>query len=180
MAHPEQFQYFDYIRSKFPSFFSGTKVLDVGSLDINGCNRPYFKDCNYTGLDIAPGKNVDIVSLGHEFLDPDESYDVVVSANAFEHDMHFEKTFFNMVRLLKRGGLLFFSCAGEGHAEHGTARTSPHDAPFLMNDPVWSNYYRNVDEVWIRSFIDINTYFSSHEFQYETRSKDLRFWGLKR
>lgn len=180
MAHPEQFQYFDYVRSKMPQYFSKTKVLDMGSLDINGCNRIYFEDCFYVGLDIAPGKNVDIVSLGHEFADPDESYDVITSANAFEHDMHFEKTFLNLVRLLRSGGLLFFSCAGTDHAEHGTAKTSPQDAPFLMNDPAWCNYYKNVDEAWIRSFIDVDALFSSYEFQYEAKSKDLRFWGIKR
>ena len=64
---------------------------------------------------------------------------VLTSANAFEHDMHFEKTFKNMIRLLKNGGLLFFTCAGEGYAEHGTARTTPGDAPFLMGNEEWKN-----------------------------------------
>jgi SAM-dependent methyltransferase len=180
MAHETHFQYFDYIRGKFPSYFENTKVLDVGSLNINGCNKPYFSKCDYYGLDVAPGPNVNIVSIAHEYSAPDESYDVLTSANAFEHDMHFEKTFLNMIRLVKSGGLLFFTCAGEGYPEHGTASTTPNDAPFLMKNSEWKNYYKNITEEWIRSFVDVDSIFSSYEFSYLPKSRDQRFWGIKK
>ncbi|MFA5817637.1 MAG: hypothetical protein WC865_18705 [Bacteroidales bacterium] len=32
----------------YPEFFTGVKVLDCGSLDINGSNRQFFKDSVYT------------------------------------------------------------------------------------------------------------------------------------
>lgn len=180
MAHISHYEFFDEIRSKFPTFFSGTKVLDIGSLNINGCNKHYFLNCDYKGLDVAPGDNVDVVSLAHEYSASDGSFDVLTSANAFEHDMHFEKTFKNMVRLLKKGGLLFFTCAGEGYHEHGTARTSPHDAPLLMADEEWKNYYKNITEEWIRSFLNVDDVFSSYEFSYRQDTKDQRFWGIKK
>lgn len=60
------------------------KVLDVGSLDVNGTYRDLFT--NYTGLDIAPGKNVDIVSKNsYEYPPKDNSFEVVISGNTIEH-----------------------------------------------------------------------------------------------
>jgi SAM-dependent methyltransferase len=179
MAHGEQMQYFAQIKEKFPTFFKGAKVLDIGALDINGCNRSFFEDCSYTGLDIGPGRNVDVVSLAHEYDAPDGSFDTVTSANAFEHDMHFEKTFKSMIRLVRDGGLLFFSCAGEGFREHGTARTNPADSPFTTRDAEWKDYYKNVTEAWVRSFVDIENTFESFEFS-TSQACDQRFWGIKK
>ena len=65
------------------------RVLDVGSYNVNGCMRPLFDgmEAEYVGLDIAAGPNVDVVMNDPYNWDnvPDESFDFVVSANAFEH-----------------------------------------------------------------------------------------------
>ena len=65
------------------------RVLDVGSYNVNGCLRPLFEDtkAEYVGLDIEAGPNVDVVmSEPYNWSNiPDESFDFVVSANAFEH-----------------------------------------------------------------------------------------------
>ena len=81
MAHQAQVDYCLFVKNKFPEFFKNTRVVDFGSLDINGSNRQFFDDCEYTGLDIGEGKNVDIVTKAHEYNAPDSSYDVVVSQN---------------------------------------------------------------------------------------------------
>lgn len=180
MSHQAQKDYFKFIKNKFPFHFKNKKVLDIGSLDINGCNRELFIDCDYYGLDIGPGKNVDIVSLAHEYNAPDQSYDVLVSGNAFEHDMHFPKTLKNMIRLLKSGGLMFFSCAGKDYPEHGTRSKSPSSCPLTMQDEAWKDYYKNVTEEWVREIICVEDYFSPFEFEYYAKSKDLRFWGIKK
>ena len=40
-------------------------VLDIGSLDVNGNNRCHFiEPREYVGVDVGPGANVDVVSLG--------------------------------------------------------------------------------------------------------------------
>jgi hypothetical protein len=51
----------------FLQYFIDKCVLDVGSLDINGNNRYLFDNCEYTGLDIGEGPNVDIVMPIHEY-----------------------------------------------------------------------------------------------------------------
>ena len=65
------------------------RVLDVGSYNVNGCMRPLFEglDVEYVGLDIVAGPNVDVVMDEPYNWDnvPDESFDFVISANAFEH-----------------------------------------------------------------------------------------------
>lgn len=47
MAHQAQIDFCTKIKNKIPQFFSNLKVLDVGSLDINGNNRYLFDNCEY-------------------------------------------------------------------------------------------------------------------------------------
>lgn len=185
MADEAHFQFYRSVRDKLPRFFQGTRVLDIGSLDINGCNRQFFLECDYLGLDIGPGPNVDIVSLGHEYDAPDGAFDVVTSANAFEHDIHFDKTFKNMVRLLRPGGLFLFCCPGPGFPEHGTSRSESWAAPHIASKPgAWKDYYRNVEESQVRGFLDVDATFDPYEFSVYRYPNFvwtvLRFWGIKR
>jgi len=95
----------------------------VGALDINGNNRHLFEDYSYIGIDIGPGRNVDVISLGHEYK-RDKLFDVVISSEAFEHDQHWRETIRICIFLTKPGGLFLFTCATEGRQEHGTSRTT--------------------------------------------------------
>lgn len=85
-------------------------VLDVGSYDVNGCYRPFFSPprYRYTGLDMAPGPNVDVVPFNPYVWDTlgDASFDAIISGQAFEHIEFFWLTMAEMVRVLRPGGLL--------------------------------------------------------------------------
>lgn len=179
MAHPEQEEFCRSVKKRFPSFFAEKFVLDVGSLDINGNNQYLFDDCLYLGIDLAAGRNVDIVSKGHELTLPDNTFDLVVSTECFEHDQYYDKTLKNILRLLKPGGLFLFTCATKGRAEHGTLRTSAVDAPFLADYGDWGNYYKNLEESDIRAVLEVDRAFSSHQFRTNDASHDLYFWGIK-
>ena len=180
MAHAAQFEFCKYVKSLHLEFFQNSVVLDCGSLDINGSTRPLFNNCEYTGIDIGPGKGVDIVSKIHEFRKPPDTYDVVISTECFEHDMYYVQSLQNIVRVLRPGGLFVFSCATTGRPEHGTKRTSISDAPHLVNYDTWCNYYKNLTEEDIRHVLDIDETFSQYQFSTNTMYKDLYFWGLKR
>jgi len=180
MAHKQQIEYCKKIRDKFPLSFQDKKVLDVGSLDINGNNRYLFKNCSYIGLDIGPGKNVDIISKVHEYTSPDSEYDIIISTECFEHDMFYQKSIINCIRILKSGGMFLFTCATTGRSEHGTRRTSPQDAPLLMSDNNWSDYYKNLTEEDIENFLDLQNIFSVYEFEINNLSCDLYFYGIKK
>jgi hypothetical protein len=99
MAHPQQAHFCASVRDKFPNFFIGTVALDIGSLDINGNNQFLFDEtCLYIGVDIAPGKNVDVITPGHLLHLPDSTADVIISTECFEHDRFYAETLKNIVR----------------------------------------------------------------------------------
>lgn len=180
MAHPAQQEFCDRMKLRFPDFFIAKRVLDAGSLDINGSNRELFTDSVYTGVDVGPGKNVDIVSPIHELALPLESMDVICSTECFEHDRHYVESLQNIVALLRPGGLFFFTCASTGRGEHGTAANHPDSSPLTAKIDGWSDYYRNLTEADIRAAIDIDYVFSQYEFIYNDASGDLYFWGIKK
>jgi hypothetical protein len=179
MAHPAQQDFFLKTKSLFPERFNGCRVLDIGSLDINGNNRYLFSDYSYIGVDVGNGPNVDIVCKGHEY-DSSELFDIVISSECFEHDMFYEETIKNCIRLTKSKGLFTFTCASTGREEHGTRRSKPQDAPLLNNDEEWGDYYKNLTEDDIRKIINIEDVFTSYHFEYNSWAHDLYFWGIKK
>lgn len=98
------------------------KVLDVGSYNVNGCYRDLFrerKNVEYVGLDITAGPNVDIVANAPYNWDnvEDESFDYVISGNAFEHIEFPWLTIKLIYEKLKYGG--FVAILAPSHAnEH--------------------------------------------------------------
>jgi SAM-dependent methyltransferase len=173
MAHKEQINFCKSVKEQFPQFFRGVTVLDIGSLDINGNNHYLFEDYSYIGVDLGEGRNVDVVSRGHEYKS-DERYDVVVSTECFEHDEYWKETILNVIKHLRNGGLFLFTCATEGRPEHGTKRTSPQNAPFV------GDYYRNLTEDIIMAEINFDEYFSKYKFSSRQNPADLYFWGIKK
>ena len=69
------------------------KVRDVGSYDVNGTYKMLFPDdyFEYSGLDMVPGPNVDVCIenpyVWNDFAN--ESFDIVISGQAFEHTEFF-------------------------------------------------------------------------------------------
>lgn len=177
MAHPEQFEFVEKLRGNFGYYFVNKKVLEIGSLDINGSLRSLFIQCDYTGVDLASGKGVDVVSLGHEFNQPNCTYDTVLSAECFEHDPYWHETFLNMIRLCKNSGLVFFTCATAGRPEHGTKNSLPDSSPFTVGKG-W-DYYKNLTEQDFREKIDFDKIFNYYGFEVDDRNHDLYFWGIK-
>jgi hypothetical protein len=94
------------------------KVIDFGAYDVNGTLKPIFKDCNYIGIDMSAGPNVDIVCNGQATPFESNSVDVVTSSSNFEHDDCFWVTFLEMCRIVKPGGLIYIN-APSGGPYHG-------------------------------------------------------------
>lgn len=177
MAHPEQATFCTSVKRKYPEMFNNIDVLDIGSLDINGNNRYLFENYTYTGVDIGEGKNVDIVSKGHEFK-PGKQYDVVISTECFEHDQHWRETIANCIELTKPGGLFLFTCATTGRQEHGTSRTTPQDSPFTHKQ--FNDYYMNLTVSDILSIKGFANSFSEMGFSDNQHTKDMYFYGVKK
>ena len=116
MAHQQQFDYINTLKTKFPTQFFNKKVLEVGSLNINGSIRIFFTECDYLGIDVGAGPGVDLVCEGQKLDHPNETYDTVGSCECFEHNPYWVETFNNMYRMTKPNGLVFMSCATTGRA----------------------------------------------------------------
>ncbi len=85
------------------------RIVDVGSLDVNGTYRGIFTQplWTYTGLDMTAGANVDTVLrtpyVWREVAS--SSADVVISGQAFEHIQYFWITMLEIARVLTTGGI---------------------------------------------------------------------------
>lgn len=88
----------------------GKKVLDVGSCNIGGCYKPLFNGTGiqYTGLDIEPGANVDVVMEDPYCWDSleDEGYDYIISGQAFEHIEYPWQTIKEIYKKLRPDGVI--------------------------------------------------------------------------
>jgi hypothetical protein len=90
-------------------------IADVGSRDVNGVYRDLFErpGWTYTGFDIEPGPNVDVVlpsptewNLATEHI---EAFDVVVSGQTMEHTAFPWRWIKSVANLMKPGGLLWLA-----------------------------------------------------------------------
>jgi autotransporter strand-loop-strand O-heptosyltransferase len=181
MAHPQQQEFCKRMSEVFPQYFTGKKVLDIGSLDINGNNRFFLTNCNYIGLDVGEGPNVDVIQVAHLYDAPNEQFDLIISTEVFEHDMFYEKSLQNIIRMLKPGGAFIFTCASTGRPEHGTRRSDGSSAaPLLANiSEEWSDYYKNLTEADIREVKGFEQAFPDGVFEYSAHPGDLYFFGVK-
>lgn len=99
----------------------GKKILDVGSYDVNGCYKEIFSniDIEYIGLDIEEGNNVNVVVKKLYCWDSlkDESFDYIISGQAFEHIEYPWLTMQEIYRKLKPDGIICI-IAPNGLGEH--------------------------------------------------------------
>jgi len=97
------------------------RVLDVGSYDVNGSYKELFPAdrFDYVGLDMVPGPNVDIcIENPYVWNDiANDTFDVIISGQAFEHTEFFWVTLGEMARVMKQNGLLCIIAPNQIH-EH--------------------------------------------------------------
>jgi len=103
--------------SRQAATLEATRVLEIGSLDINGSIRPLFDTAHYHGIDLVEGPGVDEVADAATWSPPGR-YDVVICAEVLEHSPAWEQVMATMWDALEPGGLLLMTCAGPGRAPH--------------------------------------------------------------
>lgn len=189
MAHKEQNDYIYKIKAQFPEYFNSKKVLGIGTFNVCGTEDQYFDNCDYQGLDLGPGEGVDIVCPAQDYDAPDNSYDVIISCECFEHNPYYKETIQNAYRILKPGGMFLFTCATTGRPVHGTISLEEESKkkfpnwktmPNVLRENWDNDYYKNLTEKNIRECIDIDACFSEYKFEVETNHCDLYFYGFKK
>jgi SAM-dependent methyltransferase len=169
MAHLAQKIFFENVKNQYPEFFLNKKVIDCGSLNVNGSLKSMFIDSEYLGVDIVAGDNVHMVAKTHE-LPYKEEFDVVVSGEMLEHDEFWKESMHKMYEMLKSGGLIAVSAAGEGRPEHGTLRTGN----------IWGtsdDYYKNVTVDMVKEAFE-GLEFSFFDVKHS--GTDIYFFGIKK
>lgn len=131
----------------FPHEVKGKRILEVGSMNVNGSVRPWVESLqplSYHGVDIAPGPGVDEVhnvSLGIKGV-----FDVVISTEMLEHAEEWQAALMNMFEAARE--TLILTCRGPGFPYHNPpdfwrfrcddlARAVPEDfvATQIIQDP---------------------------------------------
>jgi len=95
------------------------RILELGSMDVNGSLRQFApEDSSYLGVDLEPGKSVDmVVEPGKPLPFEDGAFDLILASSVFEHDPAFWATFLDLARLLRKDGHLYINAPsnGKGH-----------------------------------------------------------------
>lgn len=158
--------------------------MGVGTFDVCGTEDEFFENCEYYGIDLADGPGVDIVCPAQDYNAPDESYDVIISCECFEHNPFYKETIKNIIRLLKPSGLFLFTCATTGRPIHGVKYLEEESKKLTMPNVFienWDNdFYKNLTENDIRECVDIDYIFNIYEFEVEPYHCDLYFFGIKK
>jgi hypothetical protein len=127
-------------------------VLDIGGRDINGSVRSLFPNAtDYRVLDIADGPNVDIVADAATWA-PDMEYDVVVTAETFEHTAVWPQICEVAFKACAPGGVFIATMAGPGRPAHSAVdggwtlhpgehygNVEPHDLHRVLVACGWNN-----------------------------------------
>lgn len=94
---------------KFYNDYKVLRVLDVGSYGVNGTYKELFSldKFSYNGLDMQQGPNVDIVPKDiYSWKEiEDNSFDVVISGQAFEHIEYPWLTISEISRVMRKDGI---------------------------------------------------------------------------
>ena len=138
-------------RRKYPNFFHNRKVLELGSLNINGTVRGYFKDCEYIGIDKQAGRGVDIVVEAKDTVFKPEYFDVIISFSMFEHDPEWKESLKNNLRWLKAGGMLFIEYGAEGNRPHSRRCGGYH---IIIPHQEFINYLQGLNIIIIESYFE--------------------------
>lgn len=114
------------------------RVVEFGSLNVNGTVRDLFVGAEYIGIDLLDGPGVDVIADAAEYS-PDVAPDTVVCLNMLEHAPNGAAIIANARRILAPGGWLLFGAAGETWPEHSADGGPLHEG----------EHYQGIGEPWL-------------------------------
>lgn len=132
-----------YVAARVAELDPPERVVEFGSLNVNGSVRHLFGDATYVGVDLRDGPGVDVI--GDAVDVPLEGFDVVVCTEVLEHYDRPWLLVRKAARAVRPGGVFIATAAGPGREPHANDG-GPH---------VGSEHYANVApgdlEDWCRA-----------------------------
>lgn len=113
--------------------FTGKRVLEVGSYNVNGSVRPLFAGAAYTGLDVRDGPGVDVVRDIRDYQAA--PFDLIVCCETLEHDAKPHEMIRAMRDLLAPGGTLILTAAASERTPHGVMGGAVGNEPYTRITP---------------------------------------------
>lgn len=98
----------------------GRSILEVGSLWVNGSLHDLYPYADWTGTDMRPGPNVDVVIDGGDLLPyySAQAFDIVVMTEVLEHAQDWQTVLHNAKQMVAPGGLLIVTTRSPGFPRH--------------------------------------------------------------
>ena len=119
--HPSVIRFIE--NALLPTDIKGKRVLEVGSLDVNGSARPTIQrlaPSEYIGVDNSAGKSVDMVLDASQLVSKFgvASFDLVVSTEMLEHVEDWKPIVAQLKEVVKPNGLLVITTRSPGFPYH--------------------------------------------------------------
>jgi len=135
---------------------AGAHIVELGSYDVNGTEQGLSvrelcaSSASYTGVDMRKGPGVDLVKQAQDLNADDLAHpaDIVICMETLEHDNDPASIIDAAFRVLKPGGVLILTAAGEGRQPHG-----------VDGGGVGDEWYQNIGradlKAWLADWMDV-------------------------
>jgi SAM-dependent methyltransferase len=154
-------------------------ILEIGSLQVAGQEqiadlRPLFADKRYLGVDMEPGRGVDLVADVEALPNPDASVGTVIAMNTLEHVPRFWRGLDEIYRVLRPDGALLITCPFYFHIHSFPSdywRFSPEALEILLERYAhhiigWHGPAKRPASVWAVAFREDRPPISTAEFEH--------------
>jgi hypothetical protein len=108
---------FEFVRACRYRYVPSGLVYEIGSRDINGSVRSLFTGLPYLGIDLVPGRGVDIVGDALYYTPPTPPT-TVVCCEVLEHSPNADALLRQAADVLQSGGVLIVTTADTERAPH--------------------------------------------------------------
>ena len=169
MAHKEQTEFVIECLNSIKKEFNYPNVLEIGSYNVNSIveYKKHIGNCNYVGIDLIEGSNVDVVLKGEDIGKLGKKFNIIICCECFEHTKNWKIIFSEMIKYIEKTGYIIITAASTGRAEHGTERTNNSDSPGT------GNYYKNITKNDFFKNFNIKKIFKDFFFFNNINSYDL-------